>query len=70
MTVVDLVQEGEALVLRPPATLDLAMAARLWRPMLDAVAAKPVTIDASAITRLDSAGAVLLLQAAAASGRA
>jgi len=70
MTAVDLVQEGDALVLRPPATLDLATAAALWRPMLDAVAARPVTIDATAVTHLDSAGAVLLLQAADASGRA
>jgi hypothetical protein len=31
MTAVDLVQEGDAMVLRPPATLDLPAAAALWR---------------------------------------
>ncbi|NCY26146.1 MAG: STAS domain-containing protein [Alphaproteobacteria bacterium] len=64
MTAVDLVQEGDAMVLRPPATLDLPAAAALWRPMLGAVAERRVTIDASGVTKLDSAGAVLLLEAA------
>jgi len=64
MTAVDLVQEGGAMVLRPPATLDLPAAAALWQPVMTAVADQPVTIDASGVTRLDSAGAVLLLEAA------
>ena len=51
--------------MRPPAELDLAAAAAAWEPTLAAAQAGG-TIDASGVTRLDSAGAVLLLEAAAA----
>ena len=47
-----------------PLTLDLAAAATVWEATL-ARAKAGETIDASGVTRLDSAGAVLLLEAAA-----
>ena len=47
-----------------PAELDIAAAAAVWEPTL-AAARGGGTIDASGVTRLDSAGAVLLLEAEA-----
>ncbi len=52
-------------ILRPPAELDTLAAAAAWEPTMAAARAGN-TIDASGVTKLDSAGAVLLLEAAAA----
>lgn len=57
-------ENGQAgAILRFTGPLDLAAAARAWGPVMQAARAGQARLDASAVTALDSAGAVLLLEA-------
>jgi phospholipid/cholesterol/gamma-HCH transport system permease protein len=50
-------------MLRVSGVLDTAAAAALWRPLLEAARGRSLLLDARGVTTLDSAGAVLLLEA-------